>query len=218
MFRSPPLYFFKCNGPNQYIVQSHIAKQSLGFGNISIQFLNCTTQMFTAAANKSFGKNYSFLTHIQFIIVLGKMHYILWMTSPPICWNKVRLGAKGGFISFFFTAYKGPSIIVHIFTYDNSYHNFLTPSLPLLTMVKKCWNLIDGMIWVKHYEQHLIIDMLLGRVTHGLENFLWASMSFSTHKKGMIIINIFQPPPSSYDRNYNKWKCWQLWTVPKLVW
>ncbi len=31
---------------------------------------------------------------------------------------------------------KGPSIIVNIFTYDNSYHKFPTPSLPLLMIVK----------------------------------------------------------------------------------
>ncbi len=32
----------------------------------------------------------------------------------------------------------------------------------------------------------------------------------------MKIINIFQPAPF-YDRNYHKWKCWQLWTAPKII-
>ena len=36
------------------------------------------------------------------------------------------------YMSYNMIRQKGPSIIVNIFTYDNSYHNLLTPSLPLL--------------------------------------------------------------------------------------
>ncbi len=36
-------------------------------------------------------------------------------------------------------------------------------------------------------------------------------------QKVIILINIIEPPPSSYDRNYRKWKCWPVYISPNWI-
>ncbi len=104
---------------------------------------------------------FQFAPVIQGILFSTPVYYYVWW---HICITRLHQQFFGVVRHFFQHPLlsEGPSIIVNIFTYDNSYHNFLTPSFPPLTIVNdnyriyrtpwapckwKCWQLWTALNW-----------------------------------------------------------------------